>query len=95
MGMLVQLFGMRWAEEVCAASSHPCPPYVEKRKSHNLVHTEAQCNQRVGVFSLALCLLEFLHIPFLMQPPLLLQVGRHRAYIVFWWLVFTQSSSLS
>lgn len=91
MGVLVQLVGMRWAEEVCAASSHPCPPYVEMRKSHNLIHTEAHCNQRVGVLSLALCLPEFLHIPFLMQPPLLLQVGRHSMYIVFCWLVLTQS----
>lgn len=54
------------------------------------------CSQRVRVLSLALCLPKFLHIPFLMQPPLLLQVGRHRSLCtVFCWFTFTQISSLS
>lgn len=94
MGLLVLLVGMREAEEVCAAGSHPCPPFEEK-KPHNLIHTEAHCNRRVRVLSLALFLPKFLHILFLMQPPLLLQVGRHRSLCtVFCWLIFTQISSL-
>lgn len=81
--VLVQLVGMRWVPTLCGEEKEP-----------NLVHTEAHCNQRVGVLSLPLGLPQFLHMPFLTQPPLLLQAGRHRLCTVFSWLVFTQSSCL-
>lgn len=92
MGVLLLLAGGRLSRFVLPA--HPLAQPVWKTERATASFILRNSNQSVRALSLALCLPKFLHIPFLVQPPLLLQVGRSLC-TVFCWLIFTQSSSLS